>query len=295
MKEFGDRPEFQTKLVRYRNNVAILQRALGSLSESEATLRATLDLLAPSIDGPDPLPAPRWQVARVSNNLGSLLLRKRTDEAGTHLHRAEGLLRKLTREFPSVAQYSLELASVEYNLGTLAADAKHFEQTVESYQESVRLLEALARRFPGSPAYRMKLCFPRSALAKALGETTPTEAEKSLRKVLDEQSALLKEYPEVPEYQIDVGRGHFQLGLLLMKTNPAAAIPEAETARSFHRDVLKTRPESEQVLAFLLEDQLLLAQALIAAGACQKQWTPPKTFPRFIPANHAFISMPQLF
>ena len=75
VKEFGDRPEFQTKLVRYRNNVAILQRALGSLSESEATLRATLDLLAPSIDGPDPLPAPRWQVARVSNNLGSLLLR----------------------------------------------------------------------------------------------------------------------------------------------------------------------------------------------------------------------------
>ena len=56
VKQFGDRPEFRTKLVRYRNNLAILQRALGSLSESEATLRATLDLLRPSIESPDPLP-----------------------------------------------------------------------------------------------------------------------------------------------------------------------------------------------------------------------------------------------
>ena len=39
VKEFGDRPEFRTKLVRYRNNLAILQYALGSLSDSEATLR----------------------------------------------------------------------------------------------------------------------------------------------------------------------------------------------------------------------------------------------------------------
>ncbi len=266
VKEFGNRPEFQTKLVRYRNNLAILQRALGSLAESEATLRATLDSLAPSIEGPDPLPAPRWQVARVSNNLGALLLRKRTDEAGTHLRRAQGLLRKLAAEFPAVAQYSAELASVEYNLGALAADAKQTQQAVASYQESARLLEALSRRFPGLPAYRMKLALSRIALAKALGETTPTEAEESLRKALQEQSALLREYPEVPEYQLDVGRGHFQLGLLLIKTNPAAAIPEAETARSFHREVQKTRPGSEQVLAFLLEDQLLLAQAMIAAG-----------------------------
>ena len=180
------------------------------------------------------------------------------------------------------------MASVEYNLGTLAADAKHFEQTVESYQESVRLLEALARRFPGSPAYRMKLALSQVALAKALGETTPTEAEKSLRKALDEQSALLKEYPEVPEYQIDVGRGHFQLGLLLMKTNPAAAIPEAETARSFHRDVLKTRPESEQVLAFLLEDQLLLAQALIAAGRLPEAMDAAEDLPSIHPSEPRF-------
>ena len=47
VKQFGDRPEFRTKLVRLRNNLAILQRALGSSAESEATLRATLDLLKP--------------------------------------------------------------------------------------------------------------------------------------------------------------------------------------------------------------------------------------------------------
>ena len=159
VKQFGDRPEFRTKLVRFRNNLAILQRALGSSAESEATLRATLDLLKPSLEGPDPLPAVRWQVARVSGNLGSLLLlnRRGSEEAGAHLNVAETLLRKLTAEFPSVAQYALELASVEYNLGTLATNTGHRDQAVASFKESIQLLEKLKSRFPELPTYRMKL------------------------------------------------------------------------------------------------------------------------------------------
>jgi len=68
VKQFGDRPDYLTKLVRYRNNLAILQRAMGSSSESEATLRGSLDLVAPLVKGPDPLPGARWQLSRVSNS-----------------------------------------------------------------------------------------------------------------------------------------------------------------------------------------------------------------------------------
>ena len=50
VKQFGDRPEYRTKLVRYRNNLAILQRAMGSLSESETALRATLELVIPAVE-----------------------------------------------------------------------------------------------------------------------------------------------------------------------------------------------------------------------------------------------------
>ncbi len=181
MKQFGDRPEFRTKLVRFRNNLAILQRALGSSAESEATLRATLDLLKPALEGPDPLPAVRWQVARVSGNLGSLLvLNRRTyDEASAQLDRAEVLLRKLTAEFPSVAQYAVELASVEYNVGTLAASTSHPYQAVAAFKASIELLEKLKNRFPELPAYRMKLALSQAALAERL-----TQPPRATQKVL---------------------------------------------------------------------------------------------------------------
>jgi serine/threonine protein kinase/tetratricopeptide (TPR) repeat protein len=290
VKEFGDRPEFRTKLVRYRNNLAILQRALGSLSESEATLRATLDLVRPSIESPDPLPAPRWQVARVSNNLGSLLLQKsRThDEATTHLHRAQGLLRKLASEFPAVAQYPLELASVEYNLGMLAANTNHPDQAIAAYKESVRLLEPLRHHFPKSPAYRMKLALAEVALGNALRKTAPAEAEGSVRKALAEQSAVLAQYPGVPEYALEVGRGHYQLGLLLISLKPAEAVLEAEKASRLYKDVLSTRPDSELALAYVLDNQLLLANALIAAGRLTDAMAAAEQLPSFHPVEPRF-------
>jgi serine/threonine protein kinase/tetratricopeptide (TPR) repeat protein len=268
VKQFGDRPEYRTKLVRIWNNMAILQRNLGSLSESEATLRATLDFLTPSLQGPDPLPAARWQVGRTTNNLGSLLLlnRRTFDEAGTHLRRAQGLLGKLVAEFGDVAQYSLELAAVEDNLGILALNTNHLDQAVAAYDVSTRLLGKLKTRFPGSPAYRMKLAVYQGHLAEALGPTAPAKAEESLRKALDEQSALLAQYPGVPDYQLEVGRAHSQLGSMLINSKPPEAVLEAEKAKSLHEDVRKTRPESELALRYLLQDHYLLCQALWAAG-----------------------------
>ena len=266
LKQVGDRSEYRTRLARYRNNLAMLQRALGERSEAEATLRATLDSLAPLVEGPHPLPGPRWQFARVSNNLASLLLRKSFDEAGTHLRKAQNLLRTLADEFPTVTQYPLERASVEYNLGLLAANTRQKDQAVGFFKESARLLAELKNRFPGMPAYRMKLAVSQVALSEALAASTPAEAEGSLKKALDEQSALLAEYPGVPEYLTSAGRGHYQLGLLLVKSRPAEAVPEAEKAKGLLKDALMASPNSKLALGYLLDNQILLGQALIAAG-----------------------------
>ncbi len=290
VKQFGDRPEFRTKLVRYRNNLAMLQRALGSLPESESTLRATLELLGPSLEGPDPLPGPRWQVARVSNNLVSLLLlnRRTFDEARTLVRRAQGLLRKLVGEFPAVTHYPLELATVEYNLGTLAASTNQPEQAVAAFKESVRLLEDLKRRFPESPAYRMKLAHSQVALAKALGASTPAEAEGSLRKALDEQAALLTQYRGVPEYQLASGRDHYQLALFLVRSKPADAVLQAEKAKTLYNDVLKTWPDSELAFRYILENQVLLSHALIGAGRLADAIATAEQLPSLNPAELKF-------
>jgi serine/threonine protein kinase len=292
VKQFGDRPEYRTKLFRIRNNVAILQRALGSPSESEATLRATLDSLTPALKGPDPLPAARWQVARVSNNLGSILLpNKRTyDEAGTLLGRAQGLLRKLVAEFPTVAQYAFELAVAEYNLGLLAVNRKKLDEAATSFKESTRLLEALKSRFPQLPAYRMKLALSQEALAGTVAATAPADAEGSLRKALEEQSALRTQYPDVPEYQIELGRGHYQLGRLLINSDPAAAIAELEKADVLYKEVLTTRPGAEQVLGFVLDNRLLLVHAFIYAGRLPEGMVAAEQLPSFHPDEPRFYS-----
>ncbi len=285
VKQFGDRPDYLTKLVRYRNNLAILQRAMGSSSESEATLRATLELVKPAVERPDPLPGPRWQASRIYNSLGSLLLNGRNEEAATHLSRAQTLLRKLASEFPLVPQYPLELASVEYNLGYLAAKTKHPEQAVASYKESVRLLEDLKRRFPASPAYRMKLAVSQLALGQALAATSPTEAEGAVRKALEEQSILLTEYPGVWEYQVAVGRGHYQLGLILVASKPAQTVLEAEKAGGALIKALNARPGSALTQGYVLDNQVLLGQALIRAGRVPEAMATGEQLPALMPQN----------
>jgi serine/threonine protein kinase/tetratricopeptide (TPR) repeat protein len=288
VKQYGDRPEYRTRLARYRNNLAILQNVLGKPRDSEATLRDTLELLAPLVKVQEPLPAARWQFARASNNLGSLLLKGRPGEASTLLRDAQGLLSKLAAEFPAVTQYPLELASVEYNQGLLAAITGHPPDAISSYKESVRILESLKRRFPAIPAYRMKLAVSNVALSDAFAGTTPDEAEACLKKALDEQSILLAEYPGVPEYQRTVGRGHYQLSLLLVRSKPTDAVLEAEKAKALHQQVLLTEPDSELDQRFVMEDQILLSQALIAAGRLSEAMAAAEQLPSIRPADPRF-------
>ncbi len=266
LKQFGDRPEYRTRLARYRNNLGILQKASGHSSDAETTFRATLDLLAPSLEGPESLPATRWQYARASNNLGALLPQKRSEEAANYLHTSEKLLRTLATEYAAIAQYSLELSSVAYNLGFLAQRERQPEQAVASYKEAARLLESLKQRFPGTPSYRMKLAIAQAAVGGALAGTAWIEAETALVKALDVESALLAEYPNVPEYQRTLGRGHYQLAQLLLGHKPAEAVNHAEKAKSLHKQVLEARPDSDSDQVYLAEDQVLLTLALIDAG-----------------------------
>ena len=88
----------------------------------------------------------------------------------------------------------------------------------------------------------MRLATSQVALGEILAATEPLAAESSLKKALDEQSALLNEYPGIPEYQLDAGRSHYQLGLLLVKSNPHEAVLQAEKARKLHSDALRSGP-----------------------------------------------------
>ena len=56
---FGNRPEYLTRLARFRNNLGMLQDASGHSQDAEATFRDTLKQLEPSLQGPAAL-QPQW-------------------------------------------------------------------------------------------------------------------------------------------------------------------------------------------------------------------------------------------
>jgi eukaryotic-like serine/threonine-protein kinase len=292
IRQFGDRPEYRTSLARYRNNLAMLQNAAGHPQDAEQTFRATLELLLPSIDGPQALPGAQWQYARASNNLGALFLGQRRDEASQPLRLAQDILMKLTAEFPTIAQYSVELSAVDYNLGLMGGSTGHPADAVASFQESVRLLESLLKRFPDAAAYRLKLAMTNIALADALARTAPADAEKALRSALQVASAVVADYPDVPEYQSVLARGHYLLARLLMEKNqatykPTEAIEHAEQAQSLYGKVLSKRPDSEVDTRALADDQGVLANALIALGRFPEAATTAEQLPKTRPADPA--------
>jgi tetratricopeptide (TPR) repeat protein len=210
------------------------------------------------------------------------------DEASQLFGRAQDLLRKLAAEFPSVPQYALELGSVEYNLGLLG-QLDHPEQAVSSYQEAARLFESLARRFPGTPAYRMRLAVAQAGIADVQGKSHPVEAEAALARALEDQSALLREYPGVSEYQRNAGRTHYLLARLLVGPKPTEALRHAEEARALLKQVLQAYPDSESDRRLLIDDQLVLTLALIAAGRLSDAVAAAEQLPAIWPSDRECV------
>jgi hypothetical protein len=97
-----------------------------------------------------------------------------------------------------------------------------------------------------------------------LANDAPVEAETALRKALDEESAVVSQYPNVPEYQANLGRGHCQVaGLLLKRGLPKEAVTEAETALKIHKAVQQEDPAKSFLGTYLWKDLGVLIRALI--------------------------------
>ena len=114
----------------------------------------------------------------------------------------------------------MELASVENNSRPSGqAQARIRSEAVAAFKESARLLESLTAPVPGKSRLSPQAGdFALVSLNEALASGGPAEAEAGLGKALDKLKALVAEYPDVPEYQRALGRGHYQLGRLLART-----------------------------------------------------------------------------
>ena len=106
-----------------------------------------------------------------------------------------------------------------------------------------------------------------------------------MARALKEQSALMDEYPEVMEFKRNAGRCHYQFARLLMGHNPVEAVRQAEQARTIHKQVLQPHPDSDPDQKCVVEDQGLLALALISAGRLHDATAAAEQIPSIRPTD----------
>ncbi|HKM52042.1 MAG TPA: protein kinase [Isosphaeraceae bacterium] len=239
-----DLPENRVKLSQYLNNLAILE-ARTDPTRAELEYRKILDLLAGLDRTRGALPGARWQVARASNNLGSLLANtgQASKSAEAFLIRARDELDRLFAEFPGILQYRRELASIFNNLGRLGREREQAELASESFRQAANLLKPLATQYPQVPDYRQNLAIVQFQLNLLRVATDPAGAEPALAQVLDDQERLIASYPDVPDYRNALGRNLFDYGKLLFergKSARAANLIEKAVAR--FQEALKADP-----------------------------------------------------
>ena len=256
-------PENRLKLARYLNNLAILESRRDP-EKAERDFHRALDLLS----GLDPtrasLPGPRWQAARASNNLATLLSGKgREEEAERILKQARDALERLTVEFPRILQYRRELASIFNNLGRAGWLTKQEELAARSFRQAAELLSDLARRNPQVPDYQEDRDIALFQLGLLKAESDLASGERELAPLLAEQEKLVAAYPAVPDYRNALGRDLLEYGkLLLRRDQPARALPLIEQAVARFEEALKEDPGNRNYGKNLTE--ALTVQIMIA-------------------------------
>jgi serine/threonine-protein kinase len=260
-----DDPENRLKLARYLNNLGILE-ARTEPAKAEREFRRGLDLLAGLDRTNSDLPSARWQGARASNNLATLLWDEgRGAKSQEMLKQARDVLDRLTAEFPRILQYRRELASIFNNLGRVGRGSKQNDPAAESFRQAANLLKELAKRYPQVPDYQedMDIALFQVGLFKA--ETDLAAAERVVKPILVDQEHLIATYPNVPDYRNALGRNLLEYSKLLHGRHAFdQARPLAQNATARFQEALKEDPRNRRYGKNLSE--ALTLQILIAVG-----------------------------
>jgi tetratricopeptide (TPR) repeat protein len=145
-------PVYQQELARTYYNRGILSFDNKDLNHAESDFRQAVLLLQPlaernagtSADNTNPPPS--QELARVYNNLASLLGREgRIPEAAQFSERAIGIQEVLCRKEPNNREYKMELAQFYRTMANVLLYENHIDLAEQRSQQALTLLDELAR------------------------------------------------------------------------------------------------------------------------------------------------------
>jgi serine/threonine-protein kinase len=252
-----DRPGYSRELARYLNNRGILQRAtLGDQKVAEASFREALGLQKTLAEKSPTVAGLQWERARTTSNLAGTLMNTQGAALAVPVYReALGLLKQLADDYPTVPDYQNELAVVSFNLGMLyiyqaehqfaetkdaQAAAPVFAQAREQIEGAIAIYRRLIQpeRFPHRPDFTLRLA--QAEIRRAILEDqyrTAAEVEPLFREAVQFLDALVAQYPQVPEYQSDLGTALQNLAMNRLRANQAAEASRLLDAAIAHQRV----------------------------------------------------------
>jgi serine/threonine-protein kinase len=255
----GDRAEVWFDTARAYRRVGAIRYLLGEKDRaSEAYLQAIrrFEDLAASFPAES---MHRQELALAQHDLAWLIHRK-TDQprnAEGYYQAALGLQRQLTSDHADKPIYRKELARTRHDYGLLLQITDRPEDAERELREAMRLRRELVAN-PGGPAYRRALAQVHNDLGLLLKERDRNaEAEAAFREAIDLQQQVIEQLPqdavhELPDCEQEMVAFRNNLGLMLTKSNPTAALEEYGRASELGEDLLKrfpTRPDYRQELA----------------------------------------------
>jgi serine/threonine-protein kinase len=285
-----DRPGYSRELARYLNNRGILQRStLADRRIAEASFREALDVQKPLAEKSPTVAGLQWERARTTSNLAATLADTQGATQAIPVYReALAVLKRLADDFPSVPDYQNELAVVSFNLGevlTKEADHQYAQskdpQTVaplvaqagQQFEDAIAIYRRLIQpeRFPRRPDFRQRLAQAEIRRGILLDKTRPpAEAEPLLREAVGFLEALAAQYPQVPEYQSELGAALRNLATNQFRAqNAAESCRLLEGAIAHQRAALESNPKNPFYRMFLRDafSQLGAARAQLSDHA----------------------------
>ncbi len=207
------RPEYRQKRARYLNNIGNFVRPIDA-AKAKASYGEALALQKALSEQSPGVAAYRWGMARSQSNLGVMARESKPPD----LPRAKGYytaaldnVTKLATDFPSIPDYRYERAAILYNLATLnmvPGDPKRRQPRVElaDLNQADSILEPLTAEYPQRPDYRHKL----AQVHTFQGNTSSLLGDgggsvHACEEAVDVLRKLVTDFPEVPEYESDLG------------------------------------------------------------------------------------------
>jgi tetratricopeptide (TPR) repeat protein/energy-coupling factor transporter ATP-binding protein EcfA2 len=189
------------------------------------------------------------------------------------LERAKPFYAEFIKQEPDNEEFLKEMGAAHFRLGHINRMVDDPEGAAGEYRESIRLFDNLAKGNPGRTEYRQALANAYNYLGETLRPSSQmyADAAQAYGSALRLQEALTREAPADDVYKQELGRTHYNRGILYA-SNPAPNDDTSGQADSDFREAIRlleplsqkgTNPQASQELARAYNN----LAALLAQGA----------------------------